>query len=259
MARKGRANSFVATLGFTISIIGFLVVAAAILSSRLELVEFRLSISALALGGAIGVLGLIVSLIAILLNLLGSKRGMGKAILGLLLGLAISAPIAQAIAIGAKVPRIHDISTDLRNPPTFEAALPLRGSVANPLDRLDPPDLAELQMRAYPDLKTMYARGDGQEIFARALEVAKAQGWEINAVHPETGIIEATATSRIMAFRDDIVIRLAEDPSGLISIDMRSVSRVGQTDLGANANHIRDFFHGLRLELGPLVTEVNPA
>lgn len=258
MARSGRANSFFATLGFSVSFIGLLVLGASIFSNRLGLVEYRLAIAGLALGAGIGALGLLLSLFAIILNLLGSKRGIGKAILGLLLGFAISAPVAQVIAVGSKVPRIHDITTNLLNPPQFETTLMLRGASANSLDRLDPPDLSDLQARAYPDIKTLYARGDGQEIFNKALRVAQEQGWEIISSNLNTGTIEAIATTRIMAFKDDVVIRLTMDPSGLIAIDMRSVSRVGQTDLGTNANRIRAYFHALRLELGPLVADVNP-
>ncbi len=43
-----------------------------------------------------------------------------------------------------------------------------------------------------------------------------------------------------MGFKDDVVIRISSDADGTL-VDLRSVSRVGVSDLGANAARIQDF------------------
>ena len=75
---------------------------------------------------------------------------------------------------------------------------------------------------------------------ATALEAARASGWEIVAAVPQERRIEAVATTFWFGFKDDIVVRIRPAPGGS-RIDVRSVSRVGRSDLGTNAKRIRAF------------------
>ena len=69
-------------------------------------------------------------------------------------------------------------------------------------------------------------------------------GWEVVAVAPEDLRIEATDTTLLFGFKDDIVVRVT--PSGNGSrVDVRSLSRVGKSDFGVNANRIRKFLRQL--------------
>lgn len=135
-------------------------------------------------------------------------------------------------------PRIHDITTNPDNPPEFSAAYKQRGDGSNSL-RIKPESLA-LQREAYPDLQTIVTQIPIDQAFDQAAATAEAMGWEIYYRDPNEGIIEAVDTTEIMAFRDDIVIRVRSNASGTL-IDLRSVSRVGRGDLGANAERIRNF------------------
>jgi uncharacterized protein (DUF1499 family) len=167
------------------------------------------------------------------------------------LGLAL---LAAAIAIGAGVAyvplhwlqtaraaaTINDISTDTANPPAFIAILPLRA--ASPVPASYPgSETAQAQRRAYPDIAPLELAVAPAAAFARALDAATAIGWEIVAADAVAGRIEATATTPWFGFRDDVVVRVAPTPTGS-RIDVRSVSRVGKSDLGANAKRIRAFF-----------------
>src|SRR5690606_15319954 len=152
------------------------------------------------------------------------------AMAGLVVSLLVAAPVVQAMLVGTKVPRIHDITTDLDNPPAFKAVLPLRGETSNPLDRTEPADLAEQQRAAYPDIATLDLRQHPGKVFEAALRAAKASGWEVISADPATGMIEAVATTPVMAFKDDVAIRVTETDTGA-TVDMRSVSRVGMSDL----------------------------
>jgi len=135
-------------------------------------------------------------------------------------------------------PAIHDVTTDVVSPPVFTRAVQIRDQSANSLV-LNEQTLAA-QQAAYPDLKPTHSTLNFDQAFAHAMEVAEQLGWEITHSDPEAGTIEAVATTTIMAFKDDIVIRIQRSGSGTL-IDLRSASRVGQSDLGANASRIRTF------------------
>jgi len=135
-------------------------------------------------------------------------------------------------------PPIHDISTDLNDPPAFSAAGQQRGPGSNSLET-DAEALA-LQAKAYPDLETVVIARSYDDVFDSAVQVAAEMGWEIYFQDRNAGIIEAVATTALMNFKDDVVIRLRTNADGTL-VDLRSVSRVGIGDLGANANRIREF------------------
>jgi len=136
-------------------------------------------------------------------------------------------------------PAIHDITTDIADPPVFSQAAKIRGGSANSLEISA--DTLELQLEAYPDVTTLHSALSVEDAFTRASEVARNMGWEITLSKPATGIIEAVDTTAVMAFKDDIVIRLRRE-NGETLVDLRSVSRVGISDLGANSKRIRLFF-----------------
>ena len=135
-------------------------------------------------------------------------------------------------------PAIHDITTDTSDPPEFTSAPKLRGDGSNTLD-LNPETL-EAQLAAYPDLATLVSAEPIEKAFLRAIETARELGWEIYHEDLNAGVIEAVDTTAVMGFKDDIVIRLRTNADGTL-LDLRSVSRVGVSDLGANAERIRNF------------------
>jgi len=135
-------------------------------------------------------------------------------------------------------PPIHDISTDLQDPPIFTLAEQQRGASANSLE-IDNDVIAQ-QQTAYPDLQTLRSTMSIDAAFDRALQVASDMGWEVYHQDRNAGVIEAVDTTAIMAFKDDIVIRVRSNAQGTL-LDLRSVSRVGIGDIGANAKRIRAF------------------
>jgi len=163
------------------------------------------------------------------------------------------AVLAAAIAIGASVAwfpthwlqtaraaaAINDITTDTGNPPAFVAILPLRASAPVPAS-YPGSGTAEAQRRAYPDIGPLELALPPAAAFARALDAAKGMGWEVVATDAVAGRIEATATTPWFGFRDDVVVRVTPTATGS-RIDVRSVSRVGKSDLGTNARRIRDY------------------
>jgi uncharacterized protein (DUF1499 family) len=145
---------------------------------------------------------------------------------------------------------IHDISTDTEAPPPFIAVLPAREAAhAAPADHAGA-RLASLQRAAYPDIVPLILALPPDEAYRRALATAEAMPrWTIVASDPAARRIESSARTRWIGFTDDVVIRVT--PSGAGSrVDMRSLSRVGQGDLGANAKRIRTYLTALRASAG---------
>lgn len=143
----------------------------------------------------------------------------------------------------ATAPPIHDVSTDLENPPAFAAILPLRADAPNSLDRT--PDVALQQRQGYPDLAPLTLAEPSGQVFARARATAERLGWEIINADAATGIVEATDTTRWFGFVDDVVVRITPWGTGT-RVDLRSASREGRSDNGTNAERIRGFLAALQ-------------
>jgi len=95
-------------------------------------------------------------------------------------------------------------------------------------------------LAAYPDLKPIVISEPPQAAFTRAVQVAQDMGWKIVNANPQSLRIEATDTTFWFGFHDDVVIRITPAPTGS-RIDVRSVSRVGKSDLGTNARRIEAY------------------
>lgn len=149
-----------------------------------------------------------------------------------------AAPVAFYGVKAKSLPHIHDISTDLVNPPEFVVVLPLRKNAKNPAQY--DPKVAPLQLAAYPDILPIHLSMPPTLLFKLAEQVAKAMQWDIVATEPDTLRIEATATTLLFGFKDDIVIRVSADGANS-RLDVRSVSRIGVSDIGTNAARIRAF------------------
>lgn len=180
----------------------------------------------------------------VLLSMLPKYRTWRRAIMGrALFALPGTLLLAALLAGRGDVPAIHDITTDTDDPPLFTAAEQQRGTGANSLEISA--ETLEQQRAAYPDLETLVVDMPIDDAFDRALAVAGDLGWEVYHRDRNAGVIEAVDTTAIMAFRDDVVIRLRTNAEGTL-VDLRSVSRVGIGDLGANAKRIRRFLDAFR-------------
>ncbi|WP_244613343.1 DUF1499 domain-containing protein [Modicisalibacter radicis] len=140
-----------------------------------------------------------------------------------------------------QVPAIHDITTDMRDPPAFVALAPARNAAPNAVAY--PGEASARQQRqAYPDLRPIILDLPLAEAMDAAEETARDQGWEVIRVGDTT--LEATATTRWFGFKDDVAIRLNEVEDG-VRVDVRSASRIGRSDIGTNAARIRAYLEAL--------------
>lgn len=168
---------------------------------------------------------------------------------GILVGL-LTAGIPWSWAHRAEqMPLIHDITTDMTNPPQFKAIMPLRANAENPAV-YSGPEAALQQMKAYPDIRPLVLSSSPSSAFDTALVTAKNMGWHIVDSNSNEGRMEAIATTFWFGFKDDIVVRVTPGPKGS-RVDIRSTSRVGLSDIGTNAERIRTFLQKMNEAAGP--------
>lgn len=245
---SGRAPiSRIALLGFGVAVLAAVTMMAAALGYRLGFWSFRFALLTLTDYAAYAAFaGGAISLIGFGRSLPGSIPGMVLSVIGVVVGGYSCHTIYQQWVTVKSVPFIHDITTDTVDPPAFIAVVAAREAEgANPHDYAGEP-VARQQECGYPDLTSLLAEADPATAYGRALEVAESMEWEIVAADRALGRIEATDTSTWYGFKDDIVIRvLATDGDAGSRIDMRSLSRVGRSDVGVNAARIRAYFDAL--------------
>jgi hypothetical protein len=236
----GRSLPVMALAGVALSLLAGIVIVLAGFGVRTSLWNFGIGFEVLKYGAWCGVAGFVVSLAGASLYM--RNRRMVAAlfsIVGVLLGFAaFGKPLLWKMTAYNAAP-IHDITTDIVNPPRFVAVVPLRTSAPNPVE-YGGAEMAVRQRQAYPDIKTHIVNSSPERAFQQALETVHAMGWDIVASVPGEGRIEATDSTFWFGFKDDIVIRIT--PAGYRSmLDIRSVSRVGTGDAATNANRIRAF------------------
>ena len=232
----------IAVLGFALAMGAAVAAVAAGLGSRAGAWDFRAGFQILRWAAWGGLAAAAISLLGLALAVTGS-RPRGRAFLlgalGVVVGLIVAWIPWSWKQRADTVPPIHDITTDLADPPAFEAILPLRRDAPNPSE-YGGDSIATQQREGYPDLGPMTLDAPPDAAFLRALEAARDMGWEIVESDPERGRIEATATTLWFGFQDDVVVRVRPAPEGS-RVDVRSVSRVGRSDVGTNARRIREY------------------
>lgn len=216
------------------------------LGYKYGLVELQPSLTSLLIavvGGLLVVLaGLVYLVIAVKVALPRNRNLIALAMVIGLLPLIIMLPQMSKARI---VPPIHDITTDTDNPPEFVALKTVREYAPNGFeygasDAWPAEKLGAVTREAYPDLQPITSALSAAEAVDRSEAVLTEMGLEIAESDPVSGRVEATATTYWFGFKDDVIVRVAPYDDGSM-IDLRSMSRVGQSDIGANADRIRDF------------------
>lgn len=215
--------------------------------------------AALGLFAIAGLVGLVVAVIAafyFLAKLFGAGPSAGQTFLTLAMSGGAAFLVLSFLMDARSVPAIHDITTDTANPPQFVAVEGLRGAGDHPItydgnqyvSGTSGPTVREAQEAGYPGLEPLVVDTAPADVFAAALAEVEAQGWTLVEADEAAGRIEASDTTDWWGFTDDVVIRVASTGGGT-RVDVRSKSRVGQSDLGANAERIEGFLSGLEARL----------
>jgi uncharacterized protein (DUF1499 family) len=193
------------------------------------------------------VYGSVATLVLAVVGMIVAARrgaGMSSAVTAMLLSLAAIGSIGALAWKASRVPAIHDVTTDTMQPPPFLAILPLRAGAMNPVE-YGGPEVAAKQKSAFPEIAPLTLNVPPARAFDRALAAARTMGWDLVASDPAGLRIEATDTTFWFGFKDDVVIRVTPQPDGS-RVDVRSLSRVGVGDIGANAARIRKYLAALK-------------
>jgi uncharacterized protein (DUF1499 family) len=197
------------------------------------------------LGGLIGLVALLLGLIALFTTRRATGRaGRSLALGATVIGVAVLGVVLAAAGPSAGLPPINDITTSPDDPPAFDALL--REGPNAGRDMGYPGEAFAAQQRVgYPDLAPIEVSAPVADTVARAQTAMEGFGWNVVHADATSGVIEATDTSRIWRFVDDIVVRVRPRGAGSL-VDVRSKSREGRGDLGANASRIRQLRDALR-------------
>src|SRR5574337_1690239 len=231
-------GSALATTAFVLAILALVAVVAGPLAIHAGAVSRFLGFRIFGLGLLASVPILLLGVAALIRTRSAARRaGRPSAVRATVLS-ALMAGLFLALALPARrVPPIHDITTDPADPPDFVAAVRApenQGGMAYPAEN------ATQQQLAYPDVTPLRVKLAPADAYAAAQRAAAALGWTVVRSDPSSGTFEATSTSRIFRFVDDVSVRVRPDADGA-RVDLRSRSRVGKSDLGANAARIRAF------------------
>lgn len=244
--RGGKWPLLFAWLAIIVLIAASALMAASGPAFRMEVIELGDAFSWLRMGAQLAagaaVLGIVTIVVAGLCRRWGAV--LTGAIAAVLAVMMIALPV-QMKQRAQTVPPIHDITTDMNNPPAFTALAAAREAAPNAV-AYPGADTAQQQQAAYPMLQPLTLTAPIGTVRIATRNLISARGWELAAENPTS--FEATATTRWFGFKDDVVIRLTDTSDG-VRVDMRSASRLGKSDLGTNAERIQTFLEDLQKAL----------
>jgi uncharacterized protein (DUF1499 family) len=194
-------------------------------------------------GFGLFVLGGVTALVLAVVAILQAARGRGLGAGGMV---AIGAAVVFMVIAsrGSQVPAINDFTTDLADPPTFRHAATLPPNQGR--DLAYPQPFAGVQRACCPDLAPLRLPVPAAEAFGRVRDAAgRMPAWTVTHVDPTAGTVEAVVTTRLFGFEDDVVVRVRAEGAAGSRVDVRSKSRDGRGDIGANAARIRAFLAAL--------------
>ena len=228
------------------SIVGFLMVVLPGPLYQFAGVSLGTAFTSLRFGVYVGGAALILIILQVLINRKSVSWG-STFIYAAMALVAVGMPVSMMSKASA-VPPIHDITTDVTNPPEFVAIAPLREGAPNPVS-YEGGDVTKQQLEAYPEIKTQLLPQSINEVYIAAERTIDALGWERVTEGALPNTLEATDTTTWFGFKDDVVVRLTAQNDDTL-VDVRSKSRVGKSDLGKNAQRINAFLLELRNQLG---------
>jgi uncharacterized protein (DUF1499 family) len=212
---------------------------------RFQLVDLMSGAAALAAGLFLAVEAAGLAAFAFVRIWTEGRRGIGLAVSGLLLaGLILGYPGWFAVKALTRPP-LTDVSTDIEDPPAFSRS---RAAMEARNGRVPPdvaPELRRLQRGAYPQIAPLTLDLPPDQVFELVQKAAANRRWQvIEAVRPGgrvgLGRLEAVDRTFLLRLPDDITVRIRPRADGA-RIDVRSASRIGQHDLGQNAQRIQRF------------------
>ena len=255
---KGNLGRRLTIAALALSVGGLAAALIAAAGSGAEVWSFRIGLIVLLCAFLAALIGGLFAIVAFVISWRGGTRTGWLNLVAFVIAAAFCAYLISYIATARSVPAIHDVTTSLADPPRF-TALKIRSDNLEEIPNNGRPDLAALDpesrwkalhRQAYGDLRSLRLSLTVAEATRRAEALARDRGWEVAQADQRAGIVEATATTLFFRFKDDVAVRVRPDPErpGGSIVDMRSISRVGGSDVGVNAARIKAFLADLQAE-----------
>jgi Protein of unknown function (DUF1499) len=243
MAEQSGWKHRLAAWSIRLAFIAVVVAALGLTLARYDVVPKLTGFTAFLGSGLLAALALLLGVIALLIGRQQALPARGRLLAALAVSLAFVGFLASRPMAAGEVPAIHDLTTDLANPPQFEA-LTVRADNLVGVGTVE--NWKKLHAGAYGDLRSIEIARPVDQVTADAVRLVQENGWQIAKSDPARGHVEATASVSYIRFKDDVVLRIVPTADGAGSrVDMRSISRVGVSDLGVNAKRIRAFLKAL--------------
>ncbi len=278
MSQESQTAGWRQTFAWAALIVSLLAVAwflAAALGTKFGVWGYQFGLGRMYIGWGpivVGVAGL-AALAALIVSLIAAprKRPFIISLGAVLIAGGLAGRLFGLAAGGQALPPIHDVQTDWDRPVAFsQQLLDVReaGGATNDvlLDPIIPEGVsarwpgfsgltnAEAQAKAiaeerYEPIEPLVFDGQAGDVFDAALALVERRGWDVVTADKASGRIEATETSSWFGFKDDVAIYV-RDVDDRTRVDMRSISRVGLSDLGANQRRIYRFLQDLNATQG---------
>jgi len=254
MRNYPRRHSALALWSRRLAVFGVAVALAGILLARRGSVEPVQGLVVIGCGAALSALALLLALMSYVDIWRTGAIGLTRANVAVLLALASLAWPATQMVRAYRLPAINDISTDLKDVPAFSRARSALEMRAGHVPGESGAQTRALQQSAYPDVQPLTLEFGGEEAYTLVIEALRMLKWTVVDQSPPSsrsgvGRIDAIVTTPILRFTDDITIRI-RPLANETRIDIRSASRVGRHDLGANAAHVRALSEAIMAQTG---------
>ena len=231
-------------LVMAVCVAAFVMLVASGPGTRLDLWTWQTGFSLLKWAFYTGAAGGIAALALVLATLVPKwRKGAWIPFAALAFAAAAFLPPVLLLEYAKGTANIHDITTDYFDPPQFVALMGIRQQSPNGF-AYGGEKVAKVQQQVYPDIKSLIVKTPPAETMQSAIDAARSLGWQVVSSDAPSGRIEATDTSLWFGFKDDVVVRIRPEGTGS-RVDVRSVSRVGSGDVGANAKRVRKFLSKL--------------
>ncbi len=263
-AKRRKIRTWILRLTLLLAIAGPLVFVFAALGAKFGIWDWRFGLGTLTrevgpvVLGASAVMGIISLLLAFIIQ---PRKGFVIGLVALIVPVLAFVQLKSVTKTVESLPFIHDVTTDTQDVPMFTDAImsertlvegvnradyigkmaPMRDADGNPGQEL----VSVLQTQAYPDIRSVVLSDSKDVAFGKVEAIVSQMGWALKSSDLETGIIEATDTTFWYGFKDDVIIRLRPSEGGGTLVDVRSLSRIGGSDIGKNADRIREFLKAL--------------
>jgi uncharacterized protein (DUF1499 family) len=240
-----------------LAVFGLLVILVALILHRIFGMSTAVALNLVGVGILLAAAAVVSGLVATVDIWRHGRAGAARVLFGVSLGLAILTGPLLLLVAARGYPTLNDVTTDTADPPPFRTLAAARTGMANPVS-YPAASFAAVQDKAYPDLRPLDVNRPPSETFDLVVEALKRLQMTVVSEEPPTeesavGLAEAFDRTLVIGFYDDIAVRVSPIGDGEDAgsrIDLRSSSRYGQSDFGANAQRLREIMREIvaRLE-----------